>query len=147
MSKYINDNSNSNIIIKDKYQLKSVIIHSGISILEHYFSLIRDNNSDNWYECNNSKIEIIDKNKFITYTFGEENNFISAYMLFYEKLNENNCYKFDIIELILENEKLNKNDIIITGQNDIEKDKKTLNMPLDYEEKVESNLLFRWNYW
>ena len=115
MSKYINDNSNSNIINKDKYQLKSVIIHSGISILGHYFSLIRDNKSDNWYECNDSKIEIIDKNKFIKYTFGEENDYSSADILFYEKLNENNCYKFDSIELIIENEKINKNDIIITG--------------------------------
>lgn len=58
-------------------------------------------------------------------------------MLFYEKLNKNNCYKFDSNDLIIENEKINKKDIFITRENDIEKDKITLNICLDYEEKVE----------
>lgn len=81
MNKYINDTSNSNIINNDKYQLKNVIIHSGSSILGYYFSLVRDNKSEIWYECNDSKINNIDKNNFIKYTFEDEDDYSSEYVI------------------------------------------------------------------
>ena len=65
-----------------------------------------DNKPENWFECNESKIDAIDKNIFIKNTFGDENNNVSRYMLFYEKLNEINCFKFDNIDLIIENWKI-----------------------------------------
>ena len=88
------------------YKLKSIIIHKGSAISGHYFGLINDYEKELWFKCDDKEIKIIDKN-FIPYlSFGNKvnlendfNNDSSAYMIFYEKYNDNFCDLFDNVDI------------------------------------------------
>ena len=107
--KFINNNENTE---DNTYKLKSIIIHQGTCEAGHYYSFILDEKSNEWYEFNDTKvkkfnIETLDiegfSKKEITIQNGqkiEKENNRNAYMLFYEKINKDNCENFDKIEII-----------------------------------------------
>ena len=75
-----------------RYRLKGVIIHMGIADAGHYFSLIKEN-GNKWIEYNDNLVKHISYEDFRTYSFGgqeDETSFgsQSAYLLFYEKIEE-----------------------------------------------------------
>ena len=84
----------------NKYRLKSVVVHMGHSEGGHYYSYIQDKKSNNWYQFNDTsvtKFDIKDLNKE-TYGGKEDDGsdkIRSAYLLFYEKIDQSNCESFD----------------------------------------------------
>ena len=61
-----------------KYKLFATINHKGDIESGHYYSLIKLNNQEKWYEFNDSNIYNLDDNFY---------NFDHAYVLFYIKSN------------------------------------------------------------
>ena len=104
--KYKNDKENN------KYSLKSVIVHQGHSEGGHYYAFIKDNESQEWYKFNDTKVNKFDIKELGDETFGGKDNNSqkdknkSAYLLFYEKIDDKNCESFDKIKAI--NTLLNK---------------------------------------
>ena len=120
------ENINENIPKKNnKYKLKSVAIHSGNSEGGHYYAYIRvgKKNENNWYEFNDTKITKFNINDLPKEAFGGYDTFEdpdtrnittfpstrSAYLLFYEKENEDNCENYDKINLVENENNNNKN--------------------------------------
>ena len=112
MSKYIQNNDNN------KYKLKSVVVHIGHSEGGHYYAYIKDEQSNVWHQFNDTSVTKFDINDLRRETFGgkeeetgEEKN-RSAYLLFYEKVDQSNCENFDknkiLNKLINLNNKKNK---------------------------------------
>ena len=114
------------------YKLKSIIVHNGNCETGHYYSFILDDKSNEWYEFNDTKVKKFNIENLDVEAFGKKieinedgnkfeiENEKNAYMLFYEKINKNNCEQFNNIDVISEitgeksininNE--NKNDIV-----------------------------------
>ena len=108
----------------NKYKLKAVAIHSGNSEGGHYYAFIRvgKKNENNWYQFNDTKITKFNINDLPKEAFGGYDTFEdpetknittfpstrNAYLLFYEKENEDNCENYDKINLV-ENENNNNN--------------------------------------
>ena len=112
MSKYIQNNDNN------KYKLKSVVVHIGHSEGGHYYAYIKDEQSNVWHQFNDTSVTKFDITDLRRETFGgkeeetgEEKN-RSAYLLFYEKVDQSNCEIFDknkiLNKLINLNNKKNK---------------------------------------
>jgi hypothetical protein len=112
MSKYIQNNDNN------KYKLKSVVVHIGHSEGGHYYAYIKDEQTNVWHQFNDTSVTKFDINDLRRETFGgkeeetgEEKN-RSAYLLFYEKVDQSNCENFDknkiLNKLINLNNKKNK---------------------------------------
>ena len=108
----------------NKYKLKSIIIHSGNCDAGHYYAYILDDKSNEWFEFNDIRVERFDiknleheaysKLDIISDDNGnkiEVENSRNAYILFYEKINKNNCENFEKIDAInkLLNIKCNNN--------------------------------------
>jgi hypothetical protein len=128
----------------NKYKLKSIIIHSGNCDAGHYYAYILDEKSNEWYEFNDTKVEKININYLETEAYGklnvisddkgnqiEDESPRSAYMLFYEKINKDNCEKFENIDTINEilnisnnnqnkNEEKDDDDFNLLGNNEID---------------------------
>jgi len=113
MSKYMENYSEDNEDKEDNtYKLKSIIIHEGTCEEGHYYSYILDDESDEWYEFNDIKVQKFNIENLSMEAFGnkeknenekkEKEKTKNAYILFYEKVNKENCEKFDKIELINE---------------------------------------------
>ena len=97
--------------VDNQYRLKGIVIHTGHSEGGHYYAYIRDGETNEWYEFNDIKVEKFDISKLKEEAFGgveikvdpktnkKEKIEISknAYLLFYEKVNNNGCVKFDKI--------------------------------------------------
>ena len=112
--------NNQNSLKNNKYKLKAVAIHHGGSEGGHYYAFIRVGkfSDNNWYQFNDTKvtkfnIEDLPKeafggfDKFIDPESKKENSFPSnrnAYLIFYEKENEDNCENYDKVVLNNEND-------------------------------------------
>ena len=134
MNKYTNEYiDNKNDKINNKYTLKSVVVHQGHSEGGHYYVFIKDNLSQTWYNFNDTKVNKFDINDLANETFGgkednmERNKNKSAYLLFYEKIDESNCKSFDKIKAIN----------ILNNKNKENEDNE-LNL-IDNEDKKENN--------
>ena len=57
---FLNDANNLNNDIIIEYNLKEIVIHEGITDIGYYYSLIKDNKSENWIKLNNKFIESYD---------------------------------------------------------------------------------------
>ena len=115
MNKYTNEYiNNKNNKQNNKYVLKSVVVHQGNSEGGHYYAFIKDNLSQTWYKFNDTKVNKFDINNIANETFGgkdddkqiEKNK--SAYLLFYEKIDDTNCDSFDHIKAIISLNKRNE---------------------------------------
>ena len=96
MSKYIQNNENN------KYKLKSVVVHMGHSEGGHYYAFIKDEKSRKWYQFNDTSVIPFNEFNLDNETFGGkedngENKNRSAYLLFYEKVDQTDCENFDKI--------------------------------------------------
>ena len=132
MSKYMENYSEDNEDKEDNtYKLKSIIIHEGTCEEGHYYSYILDDESDEWYEFNDIKVQKFNIENLSMEAFGnkeknenekkEKEKTKNAYILFYEKVNKENCEKFDKIELINElNGQKNNIDNNIINENNID---------------------------
>ena len=134
MNKYTEEYIKNKKDEDNKYKLKSIIIHSGNCDAGHYYAYILDETSNEWYEFNDTKVEKFNINSLDTEAYGkldvitddkgnqiEVENTRSAYMLFYEKINKDNCERFKNIDIINELLNINNNcNIIIDTQNKIE---------------------------
>ena len=110
MSKYLMD-KNEDKRDMNKFILKSVVVHMGNSEQGHYYAFIRKE-GDKWYQFNDTEVTPFDISLLEEETFGGEEIFYtngnkqisqknrSAYLLFYEKKNQNDCQEFDNIEAI-----------------------------------------------
>ena len=114
MNKYTNEYiNNKNDKENNKYSLKSIVVHQGHSEGGHYYAFIKDNLSQIWYKFNDTKVDIFDISKLANETYGgketnlqtEKNK--SAYLLFYEKMDDTNCESFNNIKAI---DSLNNNE-------------------------------------
>lgn len=56
--------------METKYRLKGVVIHTGTSEGGHYYSLIRDNNSDGWLKFNDQNVVPFDEKEIAREGFG-----------------------------------------------------------------------------
>ena len=136
---YINNKDDK---INNKYILKSVVVHQGHSEGGHYYVFIKDNLSQTWYKFNDTNVSQFDINELANETFGgkEENMGInktkSAYLLFYEKIDETNCKSFNKIKAInILNNKIEENE-----NNDLNlKDNKDNKNKKDNKENKENN--------
>ena len=55
-----------------EYQLRGVIIHMGTADSGHYYSLIKDGNTSNWFEFNDTIVKPFDINDLATEAFGND---------------------------------------------------------------------------
>ena len=120
-SEYLNnkDNFDKNKV-NNMYKLKGIVVHSGNCEGGHYYSYIFDNNSNQWFEFNDSNvrkfdIENLEKETFGGFeSFGNKNNekkiplSRNAYLLFYEKVDKSNCENYDKVEIVNEISKVIK---------------------------------------
>ena len=88
----------------NQYKLKGIVIHTGHSEGGHYYAYIREQNSDNWYEFNDTRVRPFDIKNLKEEAFGgveirsdgtKGERARNAYLLFYEKLNEEQCVQFE----------------------------------------------------
>ena len=88
----------------NQYKLKGIVIHTGHSEGGHYYAFIRDQNSENWYEFNDTRVRPFDLKNLKEEAFGgvevrsdgtKAERAKNAYLLFYEKINEEQCVQFD----------------------------------------------------
>ena len=121
MNKYTSEfNDNKNTQKNNIYILKSVIVHMGNSEGGHYYAFIKDNETQNWYQFNDTLVTLFDINNLKDETFGgkeegsNENKLKSAYLLFYEKIDQTNCEIFDKNKAL--NSLINKNEININNK-------------------------------
>ena len=111
MSKYLMEENGDEKNDKNKFILKSVVVHMGNSEQGHYYAFIRKE-GDKWYQFNDTEVTPFDVSLLKEETFGGDEVFYadgnkevsqknrSAYLLFYEKKNQNDCQEFDNIEAI-----------------------------------------------
>ena len=133
MSKYTeNYVENSGNKEDNTYKLKSIVIHEGTCEKGHYYSYILDDKNNEWYEFNDTKVQKFNIENLGIEAFGnkekneknkkEKNR--NAYILFYEKINKDNCEIFDKISLIEglngENKNINKEVNKIASENNID---------------------------
>ena len=118
----VDDKNENNITEEEKenlddekmsYELTGILIHSGSNLQSgHYYSFIKDQESDKWYKFNDSSISEINIDKDLEKEcFGNIDNAINqfgkgAYLLFYTKKeciekNKNICKEIQINEKIL----------------------------------------------
>ena len=88
MSKYIIDKNND--ILNNKYVLFGIDIHKGLTYNNHYYILIKDNNTNYWIKFDVASKNIVKDNDEKIFFGGYENNDNSensanAYILFYKK--------------------------------------------------------------
>ena len=134
MNKYTDDFIRNGKNDDNRYKLKSIIVHTGNCDSGHYYAFILDEKTNEWYEFNDTKVQKFHLDALDVEAYGkgeiisENGNNIevesnkSAYILFYEKINKNNCEHFDKIDIIYELlgiKKENKNEI---NEIDINKD-------------------------
>ena len=120
MNKYTSDYiDNANTQQNNKYTLKSVVVHMGSSEGGHYYAYIKDNKSKVWYQFNDTSVTKFNISDLADETFGgkEENSKTeknrSAYLLFYEKIDQSNCETFDknyALNQLLNKKEINNNE-------------------------------------
>ena len=149
MNKYTSDFiDNKNTSQNNKYALKSVVVHMGSSEGGHYYAFIKDKKSKTWYQFNDTSVTEFNIKNLAKEAFGgkEEDSKTqknrSAYLLFYEKIDQSNCEIFDKNKSL--NKLLNINEEEIKTKND-ENNKEeefslfTENKNEEKEEKEEKN--------
>ena len=116
MTKYISEKkSDTNL---NKYSLKSVVVHMGNCEGGHYYAYIKTKNGQ-WYEFNDTQVTPFDINFLKEEAYGGSEIYNndkhiekdrSAYLLFYEKIDQSDCEQFDNIEAVNSFLGLNKKD-------------------------------------
>jgi hypothetical protein len=119
MTKYKSDkNDDDKNNEKNKYILKSIVVHMGNCENGHYYSFIKAEHGK-WYEFNDTLVKPFDENLLKYEIFGgdeminmngeprkrQKNR--NAYLLFYEKKDQSDCEQFNKIKVI--NSYLGKN--------------------------------------
>ena len=161
MGKYLYDKNKDNNSNDDmnKFILKSVVVHMGNTEQGHYYAFIRKE-GDKWYQFNDTEVTPFDINFLEEETFGGDEVFNvdgnkkvskknrSAYLLFYEKKNQNDCEKFDNIDainLVLDKLGINNeitNDINKDNNNEIkENNSKSINEINEIKENGNENII------
>ena len=125
MTKYKSENNDVKNNDKNKYILKSIVVHYGNCENGHYYSFIKTNN-EKWYEFNDTRVTPFDANFLGEEAFGgDEKIYINgeeilreknrnAYLLFYEKKDQSDCEQFNKIDAInsflgIKNDNINDN--------------------------------------
>ena len=114
-SDYLNNKDNfDKSKVNNMYKLKGIVVHSGNCEGGHYYSFIFDNNSNQWFEFNDSIVTKFNIENLEKETFGGFDIFVdknnekkipksrNAYLLFYEKVDKSNCENYDKVEIINE---------------------------------------------
>ena len=147
MNKYTSEyNNKENTSQNNMYTLKSVVVHMGHSEGGHYYAFIKDNKTKNWYQFNDTSVTLFDIHNLAEETYGgkepgsNEDKIRSAYLLFYEKIDQTNCEIFDknkaLNSLINKNEKNNNNEI---SNNDTKDEEDGFTLLNEDEQKNETN--------
>ena len=103
----LNIDNNKNNVTKCNFILKGIVVHQGEGGYGHYIAIIKDNDNDIWKCYDDKNVKIIDLVDIQNICYGQKlsesnnvENIKNAYILFYKKINENNCEKFNSINLI-----------------------------------------------
>ena len=133
MNKYTGEylNNNNAKDVNNLYKLKSIVIHQGHCEGGHYYAFIRDDNTKEWHQFNDTNVTDFDVKDIPKEAFGGNIN-KNAYLLFYEKEDISNCEKFDKINEILNLEK-NKED-------NKEEENDNINLNNDKENNKDNNI-------
>jgi hypothetical protein len=91
------------------YHLVGVVVHSGTVDAGHYYSFIKERNSEKWYRFDDRVIVDFDPVKLPLETFGGDNNdphpetyrSRNVYMLFYERIKYKTIWKTEDKKLLL----------------------------------------------
>ena len=134
---FINNKNEENENKNNLYKLKGVVVHMGSSEGGHYYSFVKDSNSEKWYKFNDTQVTEFDVKELENETFGGQEKEIefdgkekiinknrNAYLLFYEKIDEANCENFDNVDVI---NKCNKEDDDFNLLNDNEENINNIN--------------------
>lgn len=76
---------------RHRYQLRGVVVHTGMAGGGHFFSLVRtpgEHGKDQWYELNDSHVIAIQDTDIESRYFGGPGSYVSAYMLVYSRNSE-----------------------------------------------------------
>ena len=120
MSKYLSGKNNNNL--NNKYVLFGLVLHKGLTYSGHYYTLIKDNNTDYWIKLDDTSTNLVKDNvsKKIFFGVKENNNnsedSTSSYILFYKKNDWSNCEKFDNYNIKNDNNERNFDKIIINDE-------------------------------
>ena len=142
MNKYTNEYiNNKNNKQNNKYILKSVVVHQGQSEGGHYYAFIKDNLSQTWYKFNDTKVTKFDINDLANETYGDKDGNKSAYLLFYEKVDDSNCETFDKIKAINSLNKKNEDndDFSLFDNNNEDNNENNDNEIIDDDNEIENN--------
>ena len=98
MNKYTDEYINNSSKDKEKenknlYRLKGVVVHIGSSEGGHYYSFIRDSNSDKWYKFNDTQVDEFNIEELEEETFGGEEKYT-------EFMNQENTSSLNYLNLI-----------------------------------------------
>lgn len=80
-----------------KYALCGVIIHSGTANYGHYFSYVKNRNSNKWYNFNDSYVSEITQDDMLQSAYGKKDS-SNGYILFYDRTDIDNKFEDIIID-------------------------------------------------
>ena len=132
-SKFINDKNSNNL--NNKYVLFGVVIHKGLTYSGHYYTIIKEDNTNYWIKLDDASTNIVKHDDAKKIFFGEYENSENAYILFYKKTDWSNCEKFENYNIKNINN-FNYSDNIIIYE---DKSKSDLSGASILEDDVESN--------
>ena len=92
-SKFITDKNSNNL--NNKYVLFGVVIHKGLTYSGHYYTIIKEDNTNYWIKLDDASTNIVKDDDAKKIFFGEYENSENAYILFYKKTDWSNCEKFE----------------------------------------------------
>ena len=132
-SKFINDKNSNNL--NNKYVLFGVVIHKGLTYSGHYYTIIKEDNTNYWIKLDDASTNIVKDDDAKKIFFGGYENSENAYILFYKKTDWSNCEKFENYNIKNINN-FNYSDNIIIYE---DKSKSDLSGSSILEDDVESN--------
>lgn len=80
---------------KDKYDLYSIIVHSGSARGGHYYSIIKSFEDNKWYKFDDSVVYEVNIDELLEQLYGNAQSDTSAYILLYSNCN-NEKYSYEI---------------------------------------------------
>lgn len=132
-SKFITDKNSNNL--NNKYVLFGVVIHKGLTYSGHYYTIIKEDNTNYWIKLDDASTNIVKDDDAKKIFFGGYENSENAYILFYKKTDWSNCEKFENYNIKNINN-FNYSDNIIIYE---DKSKSDLSGSSILEDDVESN--------
>ena len=101
------NNNNENIVSICDFILTGIIVHKEDGDYGNYIAIIKDIDNDIRKCYDDKNVNIIDLVDIQNICYGQNtsesnniDNTINAYILFYKKINDNNCEKFNSIKSI-----------------------------------------------